>query len=195
LPENAKTLAGYLFSVAREDNNICMDNVGDSKESENLGHDALIVGAPIWHTRANLECSGTSWDEWRYIQETSQTLPCWIRRLPLFLRSATAQESYSDNFFCKAEGELYNLFNAKGCKVFGFASQDGYNHQESKDIVNIEHTWTIDDTPSLHSLRATHASDKCDPRLLDILIDGLHSWFSTTIIDSKQYPRSYHKLI
>jgi hypothetical protein len=44
-------------------------------------------------------------------------------------------------------------------------------------------------------LRATHASNKCDPRLLDILIDGLHAWFQTQPMDKSRYPRSYHKLI
>jgi hypothetical protein len=44
-------------------------------------------------------------------------------------------------------------------------------------------------------LRATHSSNECDPRLLDILIDGLHTWFSHSTVDSSRYPRSYHKLI
>jgi hypothetical protein len=44
-------------------------------------------------------------------------------------------------------------------------------------------------------LRDTHSSNECDPRLLDILIDGLHQWFSHSTIDSSRYPRSYHKLI
>jgi hypothetical protein len=44
-------------------------------------------------------------------------------------------------------------------------------------------------------LRATHASNECDPRLLNILIDGLHAWFQTQSMDKSSYPRSYHKLI
>jgi hypothetical protein len=44
-------------------------------------------------------------------------------------------------------------------------------------------------------LRETHSSNECDPRLLDILIDGLHTWFSHSTVDSSRYPCSYHKLI
>ena len=36
-----------------------------------------------------------------------------------------------DNY-CDAAGELYDLFEAKGCKMFGLTSTDGYEHQESK---------------------------------------------------------------
>ncbi len=36
-----------------------------------------------------------------------------------------------DNY-CDAAGELYDLFEAKGCKMFGFTSIEGYEHQESK---------------------------------------------------------------
>merc|ERR1719378_1581371 len=43
------------------------------------------------------------------------------------------QESYSD-YFCDAAGELYDKFVEKGCKVYGFTSTEGYNHQDSKAI-------------------------------------------------------------
>merc|ERR1711924_372795 len=33
-----------------------------------------------------------------------------------------------------AAGELYDLFTAKGAKVFGMTSQDGYDHVESKAV-------------------------------------------------------------
>ena len=41
------------------------------------------------------------------------------------------QEGYGDNY-CDAAGELYDLFEAKGCKMFGLTSTEGYNHVESK---------------------------------------------------------------
>jgi hypothetical protein len=44
-------------------------------------------------------------------------------------------------------------------------------------------------------LRSTHKSTECDPRLLDILIDGLNTWFLHLPMDVSRYPRSYHKLI
>lgn len=37
-----------------------------SKDSVITGADALIVGAPIWHTDADTERSGTAWDDWLY---------------------------------------------------------------------------------------------------------------------------------
>merc|ERR1712072_600835 len=40
---------------------------------------------------------------------------------------------YGDNF-ADAAGELYDLFSAKGCKIFGLTSQDGYDHVEPKAI-------------------------------------------------------------
>jgi hypothetical protein len=44
-------------------------------------------------------------------------------------------------------------------------------------------------------LRTAHASTECDPCLLDILIDGLDSWFQHKTLVKTQYPRSYHRLI
>lgn len=41
------------------------------------------------------------------------------------------QESYSD-YFCDAAGELYDMFLAKGCKMHGLTSTEGYGHQSSK---------------------------------------------------------------
>merc|ERR1712238_85710 len=41
------------------------------------------------------------------------------------------QESYTD-YYCDAAGELYDQFTAKGCKVYGMTSTEGYNHAESK---------------------------------------------------------------
>jgi flavodoxin I len=44
------------------------------------------------------------------------------------------QESYNDNF-CDAAGELFDLFQARGAKMeFGFTSQEGYSHSESKAV-------------------------------------------------------------
>merc|ERR1711957_793311 len=41
------------------------------------------------------------------------------------------QESYMD-YYCDAAGELYDKFVESGCKVYGFTSTDGYNHEDSK---------------------------------------------------------------
>ena len=41
----------------------------------------------------------------------------------------------------------------------------------------------------------THALDEGEPRLLDILIDGLDSWFREVPLEDNAYPPSYRPLI
>ena len=94
-----------------------------------MGHDALIVGAPTWHTGADEQRSGTSWDDWLYDQLPNLDLTG--KKVAIF--GVGDQQSYGDNF-CDAAGELYDLFSSKGCKVYGMTSQDGYDHVESKAV-------------------------------------------------------------
>ena len=44
-------------------------------------------------------------------------------------------QGYGDNY-CDAAGELYDLFSAKGCRMFGLTSTDGYDHTKSKAEIN-----------------------------------------------------------
>ena len=94
-----------------------------------MGHDALIVGAPTWHTGADEQRSGTSWDDWLYDQLPNLDLTG--KKVAIF--GVGDQQSYGHNF-CDAAGELYDLFSCKGCKVYGMTSQDGYDHVESKAV-------------------------------------------------------------
>lgn len=121
---NTETCAGYISEAA---GGINMDDIADASDDEVTGHDALIIGAPTWHTDAETERSGTSWDEWLY--NTLPNLNLEGKKVAVF--GCGDQESYSD-YYCDAAGELYDLFEAKGCKMFGFTSTDGYNHQASK---------------------------------------------------------------
>jgi hypothetical protein len=50
-------------------------------------------------------------------------------------------------------------------------------------------------TELLSHLRATHDNPLTNPYLVDILIDGLHSWLHHSHIDKARYPRRYHQLI
>ena len=50
-------------------------------------------------------------------------------------------------------------------------------------------------TELLSHLRATHDNPLTNPYLVDILIDGLHSWLHHSHIDTARYPRRYHQLI
>merc|ERR1711935_1196854 len=64
---NTETIAGYIAEAAG-----CGDaeEIGDASDDAITGADYLIVGAPTWHTDAEEQRSGTTWDEWLY-----ETLP------------------------------------------------------------------------------------------------------------------------
>merc|ERR1711957_1031109 len=78
-------------------------------------------------TDAETERSGTTWDDWLY--NTLPDLDLTGKKVAVF--GCGDQESYS-GYYCDAAGELYDLFEAKGCKMFGMTSPEGYNHQSSK---------------------------------------------------------------
>ena len=120
---NTETVAGYISEAA----GASMEDIGDASEAEIKGFDSLIVGAPTWHTGADTQRSGTSWDDFLY--DTLPGIDLEGKNVAVF--GVGDQGSYSDNF-CDAAGELYDLFEAKGCKMFGLTSTDGYEHEESK---------------------------------------------------------------
>jgi flavodoxin I len=124
---NTETVAGYIA----EQTGASAEDIGDATDEEILNHEALIIGAPTWHTGADEQRSGTSWDDWLYT--TLPKLDVKDKKIAIF--GVGDQESYNDNF-CDAAGELYDLFAAKGCKIYGFTSQDGYVHSASKAIVD-----------------------------------------------------------
>mmetsp|Transcript_26994 Transcript_26994/g.39770 ORF Transcript_26994/g.39770 Transcript_26994/m.39770 type:complete len:203 (-) Transcript_26994:95-703(-) len=122
---NTETIAGYVAEAA----GLSANDIGDATADEITGADALIVGAPTWHTGADEQRSGTSWDDWLY--DTLPNLDLDGKKVAVF--GCGDQESYSD-YYCDAAGELYDQFVAKGCKVYGFTSTDGYNHADSKAV-------------------------------------------------------------
>lgn len=124
---NTETVAGYIAEAAGVD----IEDIGDASDDEITGHDGLIVGAPTWHTGADEQRSGTSWDDWLY--DTLPNLDVSGKKVAIF--GVGDQQSYSDNF-CDAAGELYDLFKAKGCEIYGLTSQEGYDHVESKAVVD-----------------------------------------------------------
>jgi flavodoxin I len=124
---NTETCAGYIAKAA----DIPMEDIGDAKDSDILGHDALIVGAPTWHTGADEQRSGTSWDDWLY--DNLPNLDVKNKKVAIF--GCGDQQGYSENF-CDAAGELYDLFKAKSCQIYGMTSQNGYEHTESKAVVD-----------------------------------------------------------
>lgn len=125
---NTETVSEYIAAAA---GGIPIEDIGSATAEEVKGHAALIVGAPTWHTGADEQRSGTSWDDWLY--KTLPNLDLSGKKVAIF--GVGDQQSYGDNF-CDAAGELYDLFTKAGCKVYGMTSTDGYEHKESKAEVN-----------------------------------------------------------
>jgi len=123
---NTETIAGYIAAVAPVDGPHDAADISDVSQ-----YDGLIVGAPTWHTGADTERSGTSWDDWLY--NTLPGLKDAINGKPVACFGVGDQIGYSDNF-CDALGELADCFEGAGAKLVGFTSPDGYEHTDSKAI-------------------------------------------------------------
>ena len=81
--------------------------------------DALICGAPTWHTGADEQRSGTAWDEFLYDRLPSLDLSG--KKVAIF--GLGDQGSYGDNY-CDAAGELYDCFSAQGATMVGLTATD-----------------------------------------------------------------------
>eukprot|EP00980_Cylindrotheca_fusiformis_P013772 scaffold3556_cov190-Cylindrotheca_fusiformis.AAC.7 len=92
-------------------------------------YDSLIVGTPTWNTGADSERSGTGWDELYY--GDMQEMNLQGKKVAVF--GLGDQISYSENY-ADATGELHDVFEALGCKMMGYTSQEGYEHEDSKSI-------------------------------------------------------------
>lgn len=121
---NTETVSEYIAAAA---GGIGIEEIGTATADEVKAHDALIVGAPTWHTGADEQRSGTSWDSWLY--DTLPKIDMKDKKVAIF--GVGDQQSYGDNF-CDAAGELYDLFSKAGCKIYGMTSTDGYDHVASK---------------------------------------------------------------
>merc|ERR1711935_147858 len=124
---NTETVAEYIAEAV----GVAAEEIGDAEESAITGADGLIIGAPTWHTGADEQRSGTSWDDWLY--ETLPNLDLNGKKVAIF--GCGDQESYAD-YYCDAAGELFDQFTAKGAKIYGMTSTDGYNHAGSKAEVD-----------------------------------------------------------
>jgi len=124
---NTETVAGYIADkLGIEDWN----DIADADTDEVLGKDAIIVGAPTWHTGADEQRSGTSWDDWLYDQLPNMDFSG--KKVAIF--GVGDSGSYSDNF-CDATGELYDCFTGKGAQIFGMTpSDEGFDYTESKSV-------------------------------------------------------------
>jgi flavodoxin I len=124
---NTETVAEYIANAAGVED---WKDIGDAEEDEVKGHDGIIVGAPTWHTGADSERSGTSWDEWLY--NTLPNMDFSGKKVAIF--GVGDSSGYGDNY-CDAAGELYDCFTDKGAKVFGMTPSDtGFDYSESKSV-------------------------------------------------------------
>lgn len=103
---------------------------GDSIVETFKKYDSLIVGTPTWNTGADTERSGTGWDELYY--SSMEGLP-GLEGKNVAVFGLGDSVSYAENF-SDAAGELHDVFEALGCKMHGFVSQEGYLHEDSKSI-------------------------------------------------------------
>jgi flavodoxin I len=91
-------------------------------------YDGLIVGAPTWNTGAKKERSGTPWDELYYGEMADLKLEG--KNVAVFGLGDMA--SYGANY-ADASGELFEVFEGLGCKMFGLTDvDDSYTHKASK---------------------------------------------------------------
>merc|ERR1719395_210657 len=113
---NTETVAGYIGAAL----GLEAEDIGSAEDDAILAHDAIIVGAPTWHTGADEQRSGTSWDGWLY--DNLPNLDFTGKKVAIF--GVGDSGSYSDNF-CDATGELYECFTKQGAEIIsGCASND-----------------------------------------------------------------------
>mmetsp|Transcript_16658 Transcript_16658/g.23149 ORF Transcript_16658/g.23149 Transcript_16658/m.23149 type:complete len:319 (-) Transcript_16658:118-1074(-) len=108
---------------------IDIDAIQGSVAKEFAKYDALIVGTPTWNTGADIERSGVGWDEIYYGE--MQDLDLAGKKVGVFGLGDSV--SYAENY-ADASGELHDVFEALGCQMMGYTSQDGYEHEASKAI-------------------------------------------------------------
>jgi flavodoxin I len=125
---NTETVAGYLADLT----GVEAQDPADVETADMLAHDAIIVGAPTWHTGADTERSGTSWDEWLYNELPNMDFTG--KKVAIF--GVGDSNGYGENF-CDATGELYDCFTKQGATVIGMTSSDkGFDYEESKGVVD-----------------------------------------------------------
>merc|ERR1712193_141974 len=103
--------------------------IGDASAADLAGFDGLIVGAPTWHTGADEQRSGTTWDD--YLDEIRGLDMCGK---PVAIFGLGDQAGYGDNF-CDGIEELHNTFEAAGAKMVGYVDAGPYDmYTESKSV-------------------------------------------------------------
>jgi flavodoxin I len=125
---NTETVAGYLADLT----GVEAQDPADVSKDDIMAHDTIIVGAPTWHTGADTERSGTSWDEWLYNELPNMDFKG--KKVAIF--GVGDSNGYGENF-CDATGELYDCFTKQGATIIGMTGADkGFDYEESKGVVD-----------------------------------------------------------
>ena len=124
---NTETVAGYLAAAL----GVEPLDVADCDAKTLAGFDALIVGAPTWHTGAETRRSGTDWDDFLYTELPSAEEHLSGMKVACF--GVGDQLGYAHNF-CDALAELAACFEATGATLVGATSVNGYEHAKSKAV-------------------------------------------------------------
>lgn len=104
--------------------------IADADLSSLSGYDGLIVGAPTWNTGADTERSGTGWDN---LLDDIRGLD--LGGTPVAVFGLGDSVSYADNF-ADAMEEIHDVFKEAGGKMVGYWPTEGYQHEESKALVD-----------------------------------------------------------
>merc|ERR1719258_752624 len=121
---NTETAAGEIASATGLE---ALD-IADAGAADLAGYDGLIVGAPTWHTGADEQRTGTTWDD--YLDEIKGLDLCGK---PVAIFGVGDSMGYGDNF-CDAIEELHSTFSAAGAKMLGYVGASDYQHTESKSV-------------------------------------------------------------
>ncbi|CAJ1908219.1 unnamed protein product [Cylindrotheca closterium] len=127
---STETIADYLKeSLPEVEGPFDVETIEGSVKDFFEKYDSLIVGTPTWNTGSDTERSGTGWDEIYYGE--MQEMNMQGKKVAVF--GLGDQSSYAENY-ADASGELHDVFEALGCVMMGYTSQEGYEHEDSKAI-------------------------------------------------------------
>merc|ERR1719487_2618184 len=96
-------------------------DIGDVSAADLAGFDGIIAGVPTWHTGADEQRSGTTWDD--YLEEIRGLDMCGK---PVAVFGLGDQAGYGDNF-CDGIEELHSTFAAAGAKMIGYTTASNYD--------------------------------------------------------------------
>lgn len=103
-------------------------DVGDIEVSSIADYDGFVVGAPTWHTGADVGRSGTSWDE-----ILDEIAGMDLAGKPCAVFGVGDAVGYSENF-CDAIEELHDTFSKAGCNMVGYVPADDFEFDDSKSV-------------------------------------------------------------